>query len=388
MSKKKNSAFPVALARRVPEAVRYRLIASSAGRCEFRGCNDDLFQHRVTGTTGNYAEAAHIVAFQVGGPRGASERPSEINAFENLMLLCQQCHKLIDDHPAEYPIEDLREHKREHEERIYALTALGPEYRTTVIQLRSTIGGQPVDIPGTDIRAALQPRYPARIPGVLIDLTAIRREDLSFFKLARDQIRRELRPALRAELEHKQVQHYSVLALAPIPVLACLGREIGNKVTTDLFQRHRDQSWRWREDGDVAQYDFREIRRGSDPTCVALQLAFSGHIASASLPAAVDARFTVYEITLRGQEPSVEFLRRREDLAAFRKAYRDALAAITKQHERLQELHLLPAVPAPVAIACGQEVMPKAQPALVVYDNVKGTFVYAITINTEEDYET
>jgi hypothetical protein len=38
------------------------------------------------------------------------------------------------------------------------MTPLGPEHQTTVIQLRATIGGQPVDIPGTDIRAALAPR--------------------------------------------------------------------------------------------------------------------------------------------------------------------------------------------------------------------------------------
>jgi hypothetical protein len=377
----------VKLARSVRDPVRQRLIACTAGRCEFRGCNKDLFQHPLTGAIGNYAEAAHIVAFQIGGPRGATERPANINAFENLMLLCQTCHKLVDDHPNDYPSELLREHKREHEERIHALTALGPEYRTTVIQLRATIGGQPVDIPGTDIRTALQPRYPARLPGVLIDLTALRRENPSFFELARDQIRRELRPALRAELEHKHVQHYSVLALAPIPILACLGREIGSKVTTDLFQRHRDHSWGWREDGDVVEYHFRTIRDGSDPTCVGLQLALSGRIAATSLPAAVDDRFTLYEITLVGLEPGVEYLHRREDLSAFRRIYRNGLARIAERHQQLRELHLFPAVPAPVAIACGQEVMPKAHPALVVYDHVKGSFVHAITINTKEDHE-
>ena len=85
-----------------------------------------------------------------------NHRPADINAFENLMLLCGDCHHLIDTHQSDYSVETLKEHKREHEERIYALTALGPEQRTTVIQLRGTIGGQPVDIPGTDIEAALR----------------------------------------------------------------------------------------------------------------------------------------------------------------------------------------------------------------------------------------
>ena len=98
-------------------------------------------------------------------------RPSNINAFENLMLLCAECHHHIDTDPGKYTVEELRAHKREHEERIFAVTALGPEQRTTVIQLRANIGGQQVDIPASHIREVLLPRYPARLPGVLIDLT-------------------------------------------------------------------------------------------------------------------------------------------------------------------------------------------------------------------------
>ena len=384
---KQPNSSPIEEARSISDIVRTRLIASSAGRCEFRGCNRDLYQHPVTGTAGNYSQAAHIVAFKVAGPRGQGPRPADINAFENLMLLCGDCHHLIDTHQSDYSVETLKEHKREHEERIYALTALGPEQRTTVIQLRGTIGGQPVDIPGTDIEAALRPRYPARLPGVLVDLTSFQRESPSFFDLARDQVRRELRPALRAELEGKRVQHYSVLALAPIPVLVCLGRELGNKVNVDLFQRQRDpaRGWRWYEDGAIVDFELRTLRAGTTPNCVGLLLSISGRIELASLPSEVDDRFTLYELVPRGAEPSVDLLRRREDLLAFRTTYRAALASICSQHGLLQTLHLFPAVPAPIAVACGQEIMPKVHPSLRVFDNVKGLFTEAITVNTETD---
>ena len=375
-------------ARNVRAHVKFRLIACSAGRCEFRGCNKDLFQHPVTATEGNFAQAAHIVAFREDGARGKGERPAQINSFENLMLLCGDCHHLVDDvRRQDYPAALLRTFKREHEERIAALTAYGPEHRTTVIQLRGAIGGQPVDIPAGDIHTALHPRYPARLPGVLIDLTALQRESAAFFDLARDQIRRELRPALKAELEAKHVQHYSTFALAPIPVLVALGRELGNKVTVDVFQRHRDNSWRWREDGPLAEYEFRLIRVGTDANSVALQLSLSGRIAPDSIPAAIDARFSLYEITLSGQEPGVEFLRRREDLAAFRKIYRDSLGKLIAKHGHFPEIHLFAAAPAPVAVACGIDVMPKAHPSLVVYDNVKGKFQHGLTINSGDDLQ-
>jgi len=378
---------PIEEARSVSEIVRMRLVASSAGRCEFRGCNRDLLQHPATGTPGNFSQAAHIVAFKRGGARGEEPRPVDINAFENLMLLCADCHHLIDTHKNDYSVDLLKEHKREHEERIYALTALGPEQRTTVIQLRGTIGGQPVDIPGTDIEAALRPRYPARLPGVLVDLTSIQRETPSFFDLARDQIRRELRPALRAELESKRVQHYSVLALAPIPVLVCLGRELGNKVNVDLFQRQRDpaRGWRWYDDGPIVDFDLVRLRTGTTSDRVGLLLSISARLDLASLPSEVDDQFTLYELVPRGVAPSVELIRRREDLLAFRTAYRAALESICSAHSGLQSLLLFPAVPAPIAVACGQEIMPKAHPALRVFDNVKGRFTEAITVNTETD---
>jgi hypothetical protein len=365
-----------------------RLIASSAGRCEFRGCNRDLYQHPVTGTIGNFSQAAHIVAFKQDGARGDGPRPADINSFENLMLLCGDCHHEVDDvRPQDFPVELLREHKREHEERIFALTAIGPEHRTTVIELRSTIAGQLVDLPVPDIRTALHPRYPARLPGVLIDLSGLKRESADFYKVARDEIRRELRPALRAEFESKRVQHYSVFALAPIPVLVCLGREIGNKVTADLYLRNKaDGKWIWHQDGPVAAYGCSKVRSGTDPRCVALQLSLSGKIGASSLPETIDTRFTVYEISLTDRSPSVDYMRRREDLDAFRAAYRETLGAIHDAHGGLTQLHLFPAVPAPVAIACGQEVMPKAHAALAIYDNVKGMFRPAITINTEEDF--
>ena len=385
---KAKTKSPVVNTRSIKDLVKSRLIACSAGRCEFRGCNKDLFQHPVTATPGNFAQKAHIVAFREDASRGDKDRPAEINSFENLMLLCGECHHLIDDvRPQDFPVALLRTFKREHEDRIAMLTAYGPEHRTTVIQVRASIGGQAVDIPAPDIGTALHPRYPARLPGALLDLTALQRESPAFFEMARDQIRRELRPALRAEQENKRVQHYSVFALAPIPVLIALGRELGNKVTVDVFQRHRDNSWRWREDGPIVEYEFRLIRAGSDANCIALQLALSGRVSPQSIPASIDGRYSLYEITLHGHEPGVEFLRRREDLEAFRKIYRDSLAELIAKPGHFPELHLFLAAPAPIAVACGMDVMPKAHPSLAVYDNVKGNFQPALTINSEADLQ-
>ena len=125
---------------------------------------------------------------------------------------------------------------------------------------------------------------------------------------------------------------------------------------------------------------------GSDATKVALVLALSGPVSSASLPTAVDGRFSVYEIGLVDRVPTTAFLRQREDLEAFRETYRSFLAEIRGRHPALREMHLFPAVPAPVAVVCGFDLLPKVDPELVIYDNVaeEGGFTERLRVNGHE----
>ena len=379
-------ATAVKIPRGVPAQTAIRLAAASAGRCEF--CNNPLFWHPFTQQDGNFAEKAHIYPFSSGGPRGGGKRPAAIHTFENLMFLCAACHKLVDDKKNEalYSIDALRKRKAEHEARIAEITAAGPELRTTVLQVKGVIGGQHVDIPAAQVREAVAPRYVTDQTGYVIDLTGAATESPESFELARREIRRRLSEFLRGGIDGLKARHFSVFALAPIPVLVCLGREIGDKLAVDLYQRHRDnQSWTWKADGDPVEYDVERLQVGTDPTAVALVLSLSGAISRGSLPAAIDGAYSIYEMTLKGREPDREFLRRRDDLTRFQRAYQLALGAILKDHESLRQIHLFPAVPAPVAIACGRELLPKVHPALLVYDNDGGNFRFAIAVNRGED---
>jgi len=60
-------------------------------------------------------DEAHIVAQSGKGPRAGLIPTSQIDLYENLILLCKVHHKLIDDQPATYTVEHLREMKRGHE---------------------------------------------------------------------------------------------------------------------------------------------------------------------------------------------------------------------------------------------------------------------------------
>lgn len=63
------------------------------------------------------AKIAHIIAHSDAGPRGDPSFPlDERDKYQNLILLCGDCHDKIDGQPNTYTIDYLKEKKRSHEE--------------------------------------------------------------------------------------------------------------------------------------------------------------------------------------------------------------------------------------------------------------------------------
>lgn len=99
--------------RDIPVAVERTLWGISAGRCEFEGCNKYLGINPITMEPGNFAQKAHMEAVNKGGARYREVMDIvELNSTDNIMLMCPQCHKTIDDNPEMYPVERLREMKK------------------------------------------------------------------------------------------------------------------------------------------------------------------------------------------------------------------------------------------------------------------------------------
>ena len=362
---------PVVQLSRQPRAhTRVLLFTRAGGRCEFDNCNRYLLTHHVTHRRGNFGQMAHIVAFRQAGPRGEAPLSStERNALSNLMLLCQQCHKLIDDNPDLYTVEALQEFKKDHEARIRMLTAAKADKQAAALVLTAVIGSSPVVIPCADMQSAIVPFYLDRREIHTIDLPSVTEARTEAYWRSSVETIRGNTQRFYASLGTTGVTNIAVFALAPIPLLVALGGCLSNKFPTSLFQRHRDtDDWRWKEDGDPVEFECRMLQQGSEPQRVALVCSLSGAVPPADYPGAVDSSFTVYEITPDGVAPSFDCLRLRESLEAFRACYRGTLQRVTRGHPGVQEIHLIPAVPAPASVAMGLDRMPKAHPPLVVYD--------------------
>lgn len=372
----------------IPPLTVIKLWVRAGGRCEFNGCNEYLLQDSLTLDEANFSNIGHIIAVSKDGPRGDDPLPlANRNDIKNLMLLCTKHHKMVDTKSLvkKYPKELLEKYKKDHEKRIYQLTETLPGNKTVVVRMKSKINGEPVQISLDQIKSAIHPRYPIDEEGVEIDFTNLpAQEDTSYWNIGKKTIAEALERLYQSRIGMQPVEHISVFGLGPIPLLMFLGNHFSNKITTDLYQRHRDtQNWTWKTEGETVGYKVTTLFRGKEKSKVALVLSLSGSIASDTLPEEVKNNFSVYEISLEGQDPNTLFLKKKEDLSAFGEIYQKTIAMIQKTHGDLKEILLFPAIPAPIAILCGRDLLKKVHPSMQVYDFNKknGGFNHILTIN-------
>lgn len=354
------------------------LYTRAGGRCEFDGCNAYLLEHGPTETPGNFAEQAHIYGFKEKAARGSEPgRPAaeEINEVDNLILLCPTCHHHVDQvAPQDYTVETLRRFKRDHEARVFDLTATAKDRDTVPILLKGLIAGRPVDVSDEEMQSAAAPNYIKRRELVTIDLTSIPDEpDQAFWRTAARAIDVGIEGVQAVRTNPGKALRVSVFGLGPIPLLVHLGARLSDKMDVDLYQLHRNpKSWQWKPGAGDARYTTTCLAEGESGGDVALLVNLSGSNPLESVRAAgVAESVPVYELALAGQEAAPTFLNTLGDCERFIAEYLLTLARVRKAHPPEARLHLFPAVPAPVAIAIGLHRLPKVDPTFVVYDRDK-----------------
>ncbi len=105
---------------------RCRLYAGSAGFCQNPSCLGSLFIDTSRGFI-HISEIAHIIAASDGGARGdGTLSKAARGSWENLILLCANCHLKVDKAEQDYPIQMLLNWKRTHREKIEQAFGIGP----------------------------------------------------------------------------------------------------------------------------------------------------------------------------------------------------------------------------------------------------------------------
>ena len=370
----------------IPTKVQVALWAKAGGRCQYRGCNEDLVGDLVAGRQdGTFGFIAHVVADSADGPRGDSVRsPRLARDLSNLMLLCARHHKLIDvDGLKDHPEAVLLAMKLEHEDRITTVTGIDRDRASHVIRFAANIGSNEALVSMRSIFAAMPPDYhPAS--GQTIDLellgSTFQDDEPAYWAFQRENLKRQFEAKVRGRVERQEVRHLSVFALAPQPLLMELGRLLCDIVPATVHQRHREPpTWRWQSEQPAIRFHLAEppvLSGGS----VALKLTLSATVTDDRIRAVLGEDTSIW--SLAAEDPHNDILRRPQDQVTFKQYVRRLFDRIKATHGEAAVINIFPALPNSAAVEVGRVWMPKADLPLRIYDQNRkvGGFMPTLTI--------
>ncbi|RZT46454.1 hypothetical protein EV283_3403 [Sphingomonas sp. BK036] len=369
-----------------PQKIAAALWALAGGRCEYRGCNENLVGDLISGKRDAlFGYIAHIVGDSEDGPRGDKVlSPKLAKELSNLMLLCGRHHKLIDVEDEEgHPVELLHTMKDAHETRIATNTGISEEYASHVLRFGASIGNHEALVSTQAIFAAMPPdRHPATSQTIDLEMLnqAIKDDEPEFWELQRKNLDRLFADRIGGRIERQEIRHLSVFALAPQPLLIELGRLLNEIVPITVHNRHREPTatWNWQRDRPVL--DFLVSRPEADASGrIALKIAVSATVNDDRITRVLGDDAAIWTITIA--KPGNDVVRQPEDLSVFRTTLREVYNEIKAQHGEGQVIHLFPVMPASLAVETGRIWMPKADLEMLIYDqNREKGFVPTLSI--------
>lgn len=372
--------------RHVPENAQRELWARAAGRCQFHGHNRLLYTSCVTQETVNSAQKAHIYAFSESGPRGRGpyiDNLHALNDVSNLMLMCYDCHKKIDQDKegVRYSADLLIRWKTEHEQRVEIVTGIAPDKKSHIVLYGANIGSEksPIEYHGC-IKAMFPQWYPAHErPIQLSTKSELKDSSPQYWQAESLHLLKIFQRKLLPVIEDDAAKHFSVFALAPQPLLIQLGALLTDKISVESYQPHREpKGWHWQD----FENDFDYIIREPDHTdgAVALTISLSDNVSRNRITTVLGDDACIWELTI--ENPHNDFMQARHQLSLFRSRLRSLIVAIKKQHGEAAPLHIFPVMPVTCAIELGRIRMPKADMPWLIYDHDMSTqeFVKAIEL--------
>jgi len=377
--------------RHIKSEVERELWGRAAARCQFSDCNRLLYKSPVTQELVNLAEMAHIYSFSKDGPRGWGPFKTNrvgLNDVSNLMLICHDCHKKIDQdkNGERYSADLLKRWKTEHESRVRIATGGTANKRSHVVLYGSRIGDENSPLQTAVAFEAMFPEWnPADDRSVNLSMQSALDDSTKEFWITEEaHLRKEFDRHIRVRVSEAQPNHFSVFALASQPLLVLLGTLFTDKVPAVIYQPHREpKTWKWQPHPDGFRFQINEpADKDGLPVLV---FSLSAKINAARIESVVNGKTAIWEVTI--EECGNDFLRSEAQLSMFRELTRKLMVRIKTAHPNAVDLKLFPAMPVSCAFELGRVRMPKADLPWVIYDqnNKHQKFIEALTIGKNHE---
>ncbi|WKN42907.1 SAVED domain-containing protein [Tunicatimonas pelagia] len=354
----------------IPQSTKLILWGIASGRCQFRGCNKPLYQDIITKSKFNQAYIAHIIADSPNGPRGDKVLSEKLkDNLTNLMLLCDEHHRLIDKVDVDgHPETLLVEMKKEHEERIARITSIDPNMSSHIVLYKANVGKHSPVLSYEAVKEYLLPsHYPATSSATDLSLSNSPQQDKNqlFWDTEIENLNAQFSEQLRPKFRRGEIKHLSLFAFAPQPLLIKLGTLLSDIHQIAVHQPVREpKSWNFPKDVAPIEYYINqpEVKHPS----VALNISLSATINNDRITSVLGKNCSIYTLTI--DQPFNDFLRSKRHLQDFSEAIRRLFNEIKAHYDSKTPLHIFPAMPIATAVELGRIWMPKADIPLHIYD--------------------
>lgn len=386
--KSREGLFDEGRGKRLTERTIHLIWHEAGGRCMFEGCGLDLCHTPLTTKPSQTAYLAHIVAADKDGPRGDEEHSYRLSDDpENIMLMCDAHHRLIDRIDVDnFPTPRLREMRAHHVAFVrQQLDALAYP-RTQGVAFLGNIAGIPSAPPERDMRDAMLDAQMSPLPTITYPLRGMHRDDrvpTDFWR----HLLREHSPDLHALIRrfdgsHPTAQPYDALSVFPltaVPLLVLCGRIVGEARPVKVFQFDPERaSFRWDTGRAPQPIDAFFIDPPIDTSAcpeVLLTIELTAEPDLSALPNDLTQRLAagaVRHVRLRAKSPNGRCIGHPDDLVQFSQVAREALALI-QDGLRAQRIHLIGVSPASTLFRYGQLLRPGHHCTHVLYDRADHT---------------
>ena len=361
----------------IPDHIKFELWSNAGGRCQFRGCNKELWEDGLTCSKLNLSNIAHIVSWTPTGPRGDEVRSLLLaTEISNLMLTCQKHNKVIDsrEYVKEYPEELLLKMKKEHETRIRLATSIIPENQTTPLVYMSKIFDSKMHVSDTEIRNAVFPNFYPKIEEKINLNFEVSDTNSDFWDTEKRNLEAYFSRNIKPKLEDGTISHLSVFGFAPQPLLIYLGYLLGDKYTTDIYPLQRNpKEWKWRETGPerIKYKKNYPIDLKYQPV---LTISLSDKITEERVSASIGNNYSRWDISI--EKPDREFLTNKEYLYEFSRVISEVLDEIKNVHGISTELKVITVMPIATAIEFGRRIDPKYSMPIKIYNHNQDSQVF------------
>ncbi|MFM0619774.1 SAVED domain-containing protein [Paraburkholderia nemoris] len=376
----------------VTGAIKEELYYLAGWRCQFTGCGRNLRHHAATGRRGRFSYFAHIVAASADGPRGDSKQSTALASDpSNFMLLCDECHRVIDKvNPARYTVEVLRKMREDSIAEVRRLLDTLQHKQSEVIAIVGNIAGQPAQFSIDDAHEALwgaglrsDDAKPARYfypGGQHHDV-----HSAAYWASLFQQMKLDL-PMLQTLLNGTRAgaarPRLSVFPMHSTSVLLLAGRLLGDTEGTYLFQPHRNKvgpgtRWAWPTTHAMPALDkFKaEVVRpdAGDQDAATLIVALTSDIDAARLPAdcAHGGELLLPTLRITGPTFDKDCMQQPEDLQLVGLAV-DAAMRKLQDEWRVQKVYLFVSAPASAVVVVGQKMQARHHAAYICHEAQSG----------------